>query len=171
MSAIHVCPLSWLDTTVALSRASHLVSILDEQTPLRRPASIPASRHLHLEFHDIAEPAPGLRSASVADVSRLIDFVGTWDAERPLVIHCFAGISRSTASAFIALCAIDAARDEAKAAALLRRMSPTAFPNPLMVRLADDLLNRSGRMSAAIAAMSPPVGAAESEPFVLSLRG
>ena len=171
MPAIHVCPLSWLDTTVALSRASHLVSILDEQTPLRRPASIPASRHLHLEFHDIAEPAAGLRSPSAADISRLVDFVGTWDRTRPMVIHCYAGISRSTASAFIALCAIDAARDEASTAALLRRMSPTAFPNPLMVRLADGLLNRSGRMSAAIAAMGPPVGAFESEPFALSLRG
>jgi predicted protein tyrosine phosphatase len=147
------------------------VSILDERTPLLRPPSIPASRHLHLEFHDIAEPAPGYRSASAADIGRLIDFVGSWDAERPLVIHCFAGISRSTASAFIALCAIDAARDEAKAAALLRRMSPTAFPNPLMVRLADGIMHRGGRMSAAIAAMEPPVGAIESEPFALSLRG
>ena len=66
---------------------------------------------------------------------------------------------------------LDAARDEAKAAALLRRMSPTAFPNPLMVGLADRLLNRSGRMSAAVAAMGPPVSAFESEPFALSLRG
>jgi predicted protein tyrosine phosphatase len=159
-----------MEGTVARSGATHLVSILDAGTPLVRPAGVHPSRHLHLEFHDVAEPFPGMRLPSANDMERLIGFVRDWDAERPLVIHCFAGISRSTASAFVALCALDAARDESSIAQVLRTRSPSAFPNPLMVRLADGLLGRSGRMSAAVAAMSPPLPAFESEPFALSIR-
>ena len=67
-----------------------------------------------------------------------------------MVVHCWAGISRSTAAAFISLCAINPDAPEELIAQRLREASPTAYPNRLMVRLADEALARRGRMIKAI---------------------
>ena len=59
-----------------------------------------------------------------------------------MLIHCFAGVSRSTAAAFIAACALAPNRDEATIARALRAASPTATPNARLVALADAALGR-----------------------------
>ena len=81
------------------------------------------------------------------------------------LIHCFAGLSRSTAAAFIALCAINPDTPEDAIARALRRCSDTAVPNKLFVALADEQLGREGRMSAALASMGPHRFASECVPF------
>ena len=43
-----------------------------------------------------------------------------------MLIHCFAGVSRSTASAYIAVCQLSPHRDEREIALALRAASPTA---------------------------------------------
>jgi len=85
------------------------------------------------------------------------------------VIHCFAGISRSTASAFIVACALDPQRDEHDIARAIRDSSATASPNTRLVALADALLAREGRMVAAIDAIGRGVIAEEGVPFRLDL--
>jgi predicted protein tyrosine phosphatase len=87
-----------------------------------------------------------------------------------MVIHCYAGISRSTASAYAAACAVNPDRDEMEIAQNLRRASRTAMPNSLIVALADDILGREGRMIAAIEAIGPGDLAMEADPFVLDVR-
>ena len=67
-----------------------------------------------------------------------------------MLVHCWAGISRSTASAFIAQCILNPEKPEAMLAGELRRLSPSATPNPLIIAHADALLGRSGRMTAAV---------------------
>ena len=59
-------------------------------------------------------------------VEKLVDFVTGWDRTAPIVVHCYAGISRSTAGAFIAACALNPKRDERMIARLIRDASPTA---------------------------------------------
>ncbi|MFZ3337905.1 MAG: protein tyrosine phosphatase, partial [Xanthobacteraceae bacterium] len=88
----------------------------------------------------------------------------------PIVIHCYAGISRSTASAFVSVCALNPARDENSIAQALRRASPTATPNIRIVSLADKLLDRDGRMIAAIETIGRGALAAEATPFRLDLE-
>ena len=83
----------------------------------------------------------------------LIAFVRGWDRGTPLVVHCWAGISRSTAAAFVAVCALNPERDERDIAWAIRRASPTATPNLRIVALADEMLERDGRMVAAIEAI------------------
>ena len=61
-------------------------------------------------------------------VRALLDFARSWDRRAPLVIHCFAGISRSTAAAYSVAAALAPKRDEAELAATLRRLSPSATP-------------------------------------------
>jgi predicted protein tyrosine phosphatase len=86
------------------------------------------------------------------------------------VIHCFAGISRSTAAAFITLCATRPERDEHDIARRLREASAIATPNTRLVALADDILDRRGRMVAAIAAIGRGEMAIEGSPFALALE-
>jgi predicted protein tyrosine phosphatase len=166
---IHVCPLSRLEETVRTSGAAHVISLLAEGTALSRPPSISAENHLHLSMHDIAEARDGLTLPGEIHVSRVIDFARAWDRSRPMVVHCYAGISRSTASAFIVAAALDPHRDEMALARLLRERSPSATPNPRLVAIADDLLSRNGRMVDAIRSIGRGADAFEGTPFVLPL--
>jgi predicted protein tyrosine phosphatase len=102
-------------------------------------------------------------------VQRLIDFVGAWDRKSPMVVHCFAGISRSTAGAYVAACAINPQRDEMEIAWDLRRASRTAQPNARIVSIADRLLGRDGRMVRAINAIGVGDAAIEGDPFRLDI--
>jgi len=171
MPSVHVCSLPLLEPTATASGASHLVTIVDVGTPVRRPAVIPPDRHLFLGFHDMTAAAPGVLLPAEHHIRTLLEFVQEdWDRERPLLVHCYAGVSRSTAAAFITVCASSPEREEAEIAACLRRSSPTAFPNRLMVAIADRMLGREGRMSAAIAGIGDGIVGVDSTPFALPLR-
>ena len=153
------------------SGASHLVTLINMDTPVARPDTIPPENHLFIGINDIVEPMEGLVLAADDHVSALIDFVESWDQTRPLVIHCFAGISRSTAAAFIALCVARPTRDERAIAQALRQASPKATPNARLVAIADRLLDRDGRMIAAIEEIGHGEMATENVPFMLALEG
>jgi predicted protein tyrosine phosphatase len=102
-------------------------------------------------------------------VTKLIAFVRRWNRARPLVIHCYAGISRSTAGAFVTACALNPQRDEGSIAQALRQASATAAPNMRIVSLADRVLGRNGRMMSAIEMIGQGTPATEAEPFRLDL--
>jgi predicted protein tyrosine phosphatase len=85
-------------------------------------------------------------------------------------VHCYAGISRSTAGAFIAACALNPQRDERAIAQYIRQASPTATPNALLVSIADRMLERNGRMIAAVEAIGRGLAAEEGHPFRLDLE-
>ena len=104
-------------------------------------------------------------------MARILDFVGGWDRDAPILIHCWAGISRSTATAYITACVHNPDADEHAIAQALRDASPTATPNRRFIALADAALGRNGRMKAAIEAIGrgfprwPDIK--EAEPFTL----
>jgi predicted protein tyrosine phosphatase len=172
---IIVCSLARLQETVGKSRARHVVTLVRDEELIRREREglrgqgIKPDDHLWLKMDDIADEMDGMIAPSEEHVERLVTFLGRWDRAQPMVVHCYAGISRSTAAAFIAACALSPARNEAEIAAQLRAASPTAYPNRRLVALADRHLKRGGRMSAAIETMGFGIGAYEAEPFVLDL--
>jgi predicted protein tyrosine phosphatase len=84
-----------------------------------------------------------------------------------MLIHCWAGISRSTAAAYTALCLFRPGAAEEELAFELRAASPSATPNKLIVSLADDVLGRNGRMVKAIAKIGRGADAFEGTPFIL----
>ena len=169
MPRLHVCSLALVGTTVAATRARSLVTLLSPETAVARPAAIAPERHLHLALSDIVEPMTGQVLPDTTHLERLLAFVGVWDRAEPMVIHCFAGVSRSTAAAFIAACALGPGRDEFAIARSLRHASPTATPNARMVALADGLLGRNGRMSEAIAGIGRGELCYEGAPFALEV--
>ncbi|MDK9697534.1 MAG: tyrosine protein phosphatase [Siculibacillus sp.] len=169
MSTLHVCSLSRLRDTVDRVGASHVATLINAGTPVVRPPSVAAENHLFLGFNDIVEPMEGMLPVSSAQIARLIDFVATWDRARPMVVHCWAGISRSTAGAYVAACSLLPGIDEARIAREIRVRSASATPNGRVVAIADALLGRQGRMVAAIRAIGRGADAYEGVPFALSL--
>jgi predicted protein tyrosine phosphatase len=166
---IHVCSLARLQETVDGIGADHVVSLIGDETRLERPTGVAPENHLWLRLHDISAPLDGYVVPGEEHVAKLLDFVRGWDRRAPLVVHCYMGISRSTASAFASVCALNAHRDEASIAQALRRASPTATPNIRIVSLADRLLGRNGRMIAAVESIGRGV-LAEATPFRLELE-
>lgn len=162
---IAVCPITRLSESAEAYRADRLLSLLSAGSKVARPARIAPADHLTLYFHDIAEPLHGYVTPSAAHVAAALGFAAA--DGRPILVHCFAGVSRSTAMAFAIACAREPERDERELAGTLRRLSPTATPNPLIVRLADEALGRGGRMVEAVAAIGRGRDAFEGVPFAL----
>jgi predicted protein tyrosine phosphatase len=167
MPTIHVTPLSRLHATVEATGASHVVTLINLTTPVIRPPSIDVARHLFIGVSDITAPQDGHIVPAQEHVERLLAFAGGWSRAKPMVIHCWAGISRSTAAAFITVCALRPDRNEAEVARALRRASPSATPNARLVTVADEILGRQGRMVDAIAAIGRGADAFEGTPFSL----
>ncbi|MCX7304560.1 MAG: tyrosine phosphatase family protein [Hyphomicrobiales bacterium] len=166
---IWVCPLSKVEATVASSQAERLLSLLAPGTAMVRPAAIAEQNHLWLSLHDIAEPQEGMTLPGRAHMRTLIDFAQSWDRAKPLVINCYAGISRSTASAYIIAAALQPSRDELELAQTLRLKSPSATPNPRLIALADEMLGRRGRMVDAVRSIGRGADAFEGVPFSLDV--
>jgi predicted protein tyrosine phosphatase len=150
---IIVSPLAAVQLLVNRHKVSHVVSLLGPETPHRDFMGINAGNHLKLTFHDIIEPGEGLTAPAPSHVVTLVDFLKGRQGEDPLLIHCWAGISRSTASAFTAMCLYNPGVDEWRLARQLRSLSHVATPNRRIVAFADDILGRQGRMVDAIDAI------------------
>jgi predicted protein tyrosine phosphatase len=169
MPRLHVCSLALIAETVAKTGARSLVTLLSPGTEVQRPIAIHPARHLHLAFSDIVEATPGQVLPEASHLDELLGFVRAWDRAEPMLIHCYAGVSRSTAAAYIAACALAPKRDEFVIARSLRAASPTASPNILLVALADEKLGRRGRMSEAIAEIGRGEECFEGQPFAVEL--
>lgn len=170
-----VCGLADLPKVIADRRPSHVLTLLGSDGMIG-PLEAFGPRHLRLSVNDIAEAADGLVLADVDMVQRLIDFGRTWDEAAPMIVHCWAGISRSTASAFTLACERSPHMDERTIALTMRRAAPHAYPNRRIVALADDLLGRGGRMVDAVEAMgstdydTPGMHMASGSPFDFAVR-
>ena len=170
---IHVCSLSRMPTVVETTGAEHVVTLIRDTTRVRRPKNILEENHLILSIDDIEDELEGMVAPAETHVAELLTFVQRWNREKPIVVHCFAGISRSTAAAFITACAISPERDEAEIAQAIRTASVTAQPNPRIVNFGDKLLGRQGRMVEAVRAIGKgSFGGAwvdEAEPFLIKI--
>lgn len=164
---IHVCSLAALESVVAHTEATHVISAINPWSIPDTPASIAPENHLKIAMNDIIEPQPGLVEPANAHIEELLTFIDRWNASGALVIHCLAGISRSSAAAFITLCQLNAKTDERVLASALRNASATATPNSRLVALADRFMHRCGRMSAAIKTIGRGESRLSGQPFSL----
>lgn len=149
-----VCGLDELEAHRA-GRATHVLSILDPGYP--EPAAFAAydpHHRLTLRFHDIIGPWPGWEAPERAHVEQLVAFGAELDAAggglRHLLVHCHAGISRSTAALATLLARHTKLGDEPAIFARIREIRPIAWPNSRMIGFADELLERGGRLNAAL---------------------
>ena len=166
---IHVCSLAALPDTVRATRASHVLTVMANVAQVQRPVSVLPANHLKVQMDDITEAIDGFVAPSDLHIEQVLNFVRGWNRAAPLVVHCYAGISRSTASAFAAACMLNPDRDEGEIARRIREASPIAQPNRLIVALADKALGRDGRMLRALEEMGPGSMTAEGRPFRVDL--
>jgi predicted protein tyrosine phosphatase len=166
---LHVCSLAHLPGTVQATGASHVITVMADVSKVQRPPSIRECNHLVISMDDITEIAEGFTAPALEHVERVLDFGRNWDRTAPMVIHCYAGISRSTASAFAVACALNPSRSELDIAQQIRTASAFAHPNRLIVTHADRLLSRDGRMLRALDEMGPGNLTVEGVPFRIDL--
>ena len=166
---IHVCSLAALPDTVKATGASHVLTVMANVDQVQRPESVLPANHLKISMDDITEQMDGFVVPSDSHIEQVLNFVRGWDRSAPLVVHCYAGISRSTVSAFAAVCMLNPHRDEISIARQIRAASPIASPNRLIVSLADRALGRDGRMLRALDEMGPGNLMIEGRPFRLDL--
>jgi predicted protein tyrosine phosphatase len=167
---IHVCSLAALPETVRRTGASHVLTVMANVHHVVRPETILPENHLKVSVDDITEEMEGFVAPCADHVAQVLAFVRAWGRSAPLVVHCYAGISRSTASAFAAACALNPHRDELAIAQAIRAASPIASPNRLIVSLADKALGREGRMVRALEAIGPGAMLTEGQPFRIDLE-
>ncbi len=167
---IHVCSLAALPEVVRTTGASHVLTVMGNVDQVQRPTSILEANHLKVSVDDITEPMEGYVAPSELHVEQVLNFVRGWDRKAPMVIHCYAGVSRSTASAFAAACMLNPHRDEIEIAQKIRAASPIASPNRLIVSHADKALGRNGRMVRALEKIAPASMYIEGMPFRLDLE-
>ncbi len=163
---IYICNLAEMPGHVANLGPSHVISLTSPLELPETPRGIGQGRHLRLGVHDISEPLDGHVLPGPEHVETLIRFIQDWQPQAgALLVHCFAGISRSTAAALIALVA-KAPRRERVAVEHLRASAPHAMPNRRMIQVADEQLGCGGRLIEAHAAMVPPQGMLYTGPLV-----
>jgi predicted protein tyrosine phosphatase len=131
---------------------THILSILDPEWP--DPEAFQAfDPHFRavMRFHDAIEPDPGILLPKKSDVEAILSFGRDAAEAGGLLIHCHAGISRSTAATLMILAQAHPDEDEDALADRLLRTRPQAWPNSRMIAFADDLLGRRGRLASAVA--------------------
>jgi len=171
MPHLLVAPLSSLPGVLDTHAPSHLISLLSPEHMIETPAGFPPHLHLRLGVNDIVDPAAGSDPPARRHVDALLEFSRGWDARQPLLIHCWAGISRSMASAFTILCDRMGPGCEIQIARAMRERAPHAQPNRLLVQHADEALGRGGRMVLALNSMAPPLLVEEGVTTLFPLEG
>lgn len=159
---IYISGLFDMPRYVRLLEPSHLISIIQSEFQPLRPQEISAERHLRVAVHDISEPDGFRVLVQADDVRDLLDFAQAWSPEAgSLLVHCYAGISRSSAAALIAH-SLKTGDPEASAVAL-REAAPHVSPNRRIVALADEELGLGGALVSATERMAPPTMRLEEE--------
>jgi predicted protein tyrosine phosphatase len=129
---------------------THILSILDPEWP--DPEAFQAyDPHFRatLRFHDAIEPGPDILLPQKADVEAILTFGRDAAEAGGLLIHCHAGISRSTAATLMILAQAHPNEGEDELAERLLQTRPQSWPNSRMINFADGLLDRNGRLMAA----------------------
>jgi predicted protein tyrosine phosphatase len=127
---------------------SHVLSIIDTHEP--RPVALDDYLdidHELVRFDDVVAEYPGFEACTPAHIAKVLAFGERVHAvaDSHVLVHCHAGVSRSTAAAGILLCQHAPGEEEAAFLRLLR-LRKHGWPNTRMVEFADRLLGRNGAM-------------------------
>lgn len=128
----------------------HLISIGAPGDPV--PAGFErCAKKIRLEFHDISQDTDFEFGPRVHHVEQVVDFAHTIQHEQgALLVHCEAGISRSSAAALTVCATWFGVGKEQQAVDRTYTARPQAWPNSLFVALADALLGRGGALIAGV---------------------
>ena len=127
---------------------THVLSIIDTHEP--RPSVLDdyaGIDHELIRFDDVVAEYPGFEACTIDHIVTVLAFGERVHArpESHVLVHCHAGISRSTAAAGILMCQHAPGEEEAAFLKLLG-LRKHGWPNTRMVEFADTLLQRDGAL-------------------------
>ncbi len=153
---LSICALQELPE-FADKEVTHLLSIWGHRRNCpATPGWIEPLNHYHLNFDDVEVDSEGCVAPTREDVKEAMVGGEELIAQSVVVpvhllIHCYAGVSRSTAIALAILMMLYGKDAEDQAVEYLLRIRPQAMPNVRIVREADLILGCGGQLIAAVA--------------------
>ena len=144
----HICGIDELGEA-PVGTATRVVSIISPRAEI--PAELAHLRDnlLVLRFDDVIDGTNNYQIVTEDDIARLLAFDRDHAPDETLLVHCTAGISRSTA-AMVLLLAQRAPGDEEAIFAQIRAIRPKAWPNSRMIAFGDKLLGVNGKLVEAL---------------------
>jgi len=157
---IVVCSLSDFSNVCESIQPSHAISVIDPGFEPITPKGV--DNHLKLGFDDIIHLSdkgplyrvPGKNSHikqtlfTKKNAKLIAEFVKTWKLDKPIVVHCWCGISRSMATATYIMCSLDKSNID-RNVRYIRNIAPHANPNTLMLSFFEEILNTGQEISSA----------------------
>jgi len=147
---ITVCGLDELPEHSAVG-VSHVLSILDPGWPVPDAfGSFGEHERLELRFNDVIEDIPDTIPPRPEHVVQLLAFGRDMLAEPApgahLLVHCHAGVSRSTASIILMIAQAQPTDAALPIAREILRVRPQAWPNLRIIEFGDAALARGGTL-------------------------
>lgn len=128
---------------------THILTLIDEEVEVKVPYG---AGHTRLNMWDVeSDHSPFYLGDEVANsgiptrehVQEIINYANSIDEKNDRVlVHCWAGISRSTAAALIIMYILYN-KDINRAVERLLEIRPAAAPNKLLCKYADEILNNN----------------------------
>jgi predicted protein tyrosine phosphatase len=140
---VFVCQRSAVARKTSQIGATHVLSLLD---PGKRPFLHPATNRnnwLLLHFEDNLDEHE-LNSPTRQDVAKILEWGQTLPEDAVVLVHCEAGVSRSTAAALALLVQHHGNDRIDDCIRMLLEVRPHACPNPLITLWADQQLGCNG---------------------------
>ena len=134
----------------------NLEQVIKEYAPMIKYVANRIAMRLppHIEVDDFPASYAGDIAPTMDHMMELLEFSQSWNRQGAMIVHCYAGVSRSTAAALTILCQYNPGR-EMEAAQALRRAAPHAKPNRRIIAIADRMLQSDNRLVEAVDAMGP----------------
>jgi len=132
-------------------RWTHVISIWDKGCLFdpacreRVKAVAPHAKLLFSFFADTIVPTHP-HAPRPEDVKRILDFTKKLPAKAKVLVHCHAGVSRSTAIAYAIFCQHTPPGVEMENLLYVESLRDLVMPNRLIIELADKVLKRKGGM-------------------------
>ena len=156
ISVLTVCGVEELPEHAA-SNVTHVLTLIDPGWPDIEAFQAFDDHHRKImRFHDIIDPAEGKIMPTPEHVAEILHFGEELAASRDaredghLLVHCYMGVSRSTAAMLSLLAQVHPDESEERLFERLQEIRPRAWPNSLMVGYADEQLGRGGRLVEAL---------------------
>ena len=149
VSGLDICDLATV-RSLDLSQYSGVITIEEPDTD--DPFRTDRVPQLVLQFHDIDMTMLGYIEPEPEHIQQALTFARETDG--PLLVHCRAGVSRSTAITLAIAADRLGAGNERQACEWLRQTYPKAQPNRLVVFLADEVLSRRQALFTAVTRIS-----------------
>ena len=141
---VHVCS---LDQVRELDVSTYDGIITIEDTTIKEPFRVQTDepKQLILRFDDINQPMDDYVIPQMSHIKRALEFADKIE-DGSLLVHCHAGISRSSAIALAVIAKRLGSGKEEEAVKTLEHVNPNCRPNKSIVEMTDELLERDWKL-------------------------